>query len=189
MLLRVDICVRLLIFTGCMTVTVPEVSAQRTPEDLFRRWDGNQDGVLTPNEVPPRLRRFFSRVDRNGDEKVTSAEHRAGTVADPDKRAKVSSRRVAAEQVIRIRQRWQQEPDGFTRQALVRLPKQTQKRQPVVIIFHGNGGTAEGSLARWQWLKGHILVAPQGYQRSWNVYGEKSTAPDVEFFRLLMQEV
>jgi poly(3-hydroxybutyrate) depolymerase len=59
----------------------------------------------------------------------------------------------------------------------------------MVIIFHGNGGTAEGSLKHWQWLKDHILVAPQGYRRSWNVYGEKSTAPDVEFFRLLMQEV
>lgn len=189
MVRSISIFVSLVIFTGCLTVTAPAFSAQATPEDFFRRWDRNRDGALTPNELPSRLRRIFPRVDRNGDGKVTPAEHRAGPVTDSGQTAKVNSRRIKADQVIRIGQRWYQEPDGFSRQALVRLSKQTQKRHPVVIIFHGNGGTAEGSLARWQWLKDYILVAPQGYQRSWNVYGERSAAPDVEFFRLLIQEI
>ncbi|MCH2202154.1 MAG: hypothetical protein MK102_09295 [Fuerstiella sp.] len=183
-MIRVNICVVLLILTDGMTV-----NAQSSPEDLFRRWDRNQDGVLTLNEIPPQFRPVFSDVDRNRDGKVTPAEHRAGLVPRSDKRAGVNNRRITPDQKIKIRQRWQQEPNGFTRQVLVRLPKQTQQRQPVAIIFHGNGGTAEGSLKRWQWLNDHILIAPQGYRRSWNVYGEASTAPDIEFFRLLIQEV
>jgi hypothetical protein len=114
-MVRIDICVGLLILTGCMTVTVPTVSAQPSPEDLFRRWDLNQDGVLTPNEVPPPLRPVFSRVDRNSDGKVTPAEHRAGPVPGSGKRAGVNNQRIIPDQMIKIRQRWQQEPNGFTR--------------------------------------------------------------------------
>lgn len=60
---------------------------------------------------------------------------------------------------------------------------------PVVFDLHGNGG--QGNLMRLsRWLgEDTIIVAPNGYERSWNVYNENSKAPDVEFIKLLIQKV
>ncbi len=49
----------------------------------MQRFDANHDGVLTPNEIPPRLRTWFAEVDANHDNIVTVDEIRAYNRAHP----------------------------------------------------------------------------------------------------------
>jgi len=57
-----------------------------------------------------------------------------------------------------------------------------------VVCLHGNGGQA--TFAQWKelWDK-NLIVAPEGYDRSWNIYKEASKAPDVEFIEALIAKV
>jgi len=77
---------------------------------------------------------------------------------------------------------WSQEPNGFERSAVVSIPETSDgAKLPVIIYLHGNGG--QGSVKPFaDWLGDDcILVAPNGYERSWNVFGEASKADDVQF--------
>ena len=98
---------------------------------------------------------------------------------------------VSAEtQILHIRQTWSQEPEGFDRELHVGLPKAKEAKVPVIVFFHGNGGTAARSLKEWTSLfPNHLVVAAQGYLKSWNIHGERSKAPDVAFFRQLMAKI
>ena len=49
----------------------------------IQRFDANHDGVLTPNEIPPRLRTWFAEVDTNHDNIVTAQEIHAYNRAHP----------------------------------------------------------------------------------------------------------
>ena len=52
------------------------VSAQqRSPEMLFKQWDKNKDGKLSPTELPQNARRNFARVDANKDGIISLEEH------------------------------------------------------------------------------------------------------------------
>ena len=88
-----------------------------------------------------------------------------------------------------IRQTWHQEPAGFDRTFLIRLPRQKRSRSPVVLLLHGNGGKAEGMLRAWNHLGNAFLVSAAGYQRSWNILGERSEAPDVAFLTAVIDQV
>jgi poly(3-hydroxybutyrate) depolymerase len=94
------------------------------------------------------------------------------------------------ESEIKISQTWCQEPAGFERRALVRQPTTSTpgEKVPLVICMHGNGGSA--NLAAWKdlWDK-NLVVAAEGYDRSWNIWAENSKAPDVEFILALIQKV
>ncbi len=47
------------------------------PEQLFRRFDRNGDGVLVKDELPPALANAFGRADANKDGKIDSKEFEA----------------------------------------------------------------------------------------------------------------
>jgi hypothetical protein len=58
---------------------------------------------------------------------------------------------------------------------------------PVCILLHGNGGNGPGMINQFlSTLSCHILVAPSGYQTSWNICAENSDAPDVEMIQDLV---
>ena len=96
----------------------------------------------------------------------------------------------AETQILLVRQTWSQEPDGHDRELHVGLPKKKEGKVPVIVFFHGNGGTAARSLPEWTRLfPNDLVVAAQGYLKSWNIHGERSKAPDVAFFRLLMAKI
>jgi Ca2+-binding EF-hand superfamily protein len=48
--------------------------AQFTPEQFLKRFDKNNDGYLTRNEVPPFLAKNFEKLDADGDGKLDRAE-------------------------------------------------------------------------------------------------------------------
>lgn len=90
---------------------------------------------------------------------------------------------------IKIRQTWDQEPSGFDREALVKVPPtSTGKKWPLVIDLHGAGGSA--NLRRLRDISdSFVIVAASGYNRFWNVYSENSQADDVDFLLKLIKKV
>lgn len=188
--------VTLLVFCG-FRIDQRANAMQISPQErAFRAWDRNRDGVLERGEVPPGPRKIFDRVDGNRDGKITLAEHIAATSGPPSTPNTVSSGEAKRHT---IRQQWKQEQNGFDREFFVRVPTtsstddaniSTSKQWPVTFVFHGNGGTARPTIGQWpQLLKGHLIVSPQGYQKSWNISDEKSKAPDVEFFNLMVKHI
>merc|ERR1712002_750564 len=89
---------------------------------------------------------------------------------------------------ITIIQSWSQETD-YARVTQVQVPPTTAgQKVPMVIDLHGNGG--QGNLRRLSYLAdGAVIVAPSGYERSWNVNNEKSKADDVSFILELIARV
>ena len=165
-------------------------------ERAFRAWDRNHDGMLERNEVPPGPRKIFDRVDRNKDGKISLAEHVAATSSKPARPTVSTSGEFNRHT---IRQNWKQQQNGFDREFFVHVPATsptqrpngpTSKTWPITFVFHGNGGSARPTIGQWpELLKGHLIVSPQGYQRSWNISDEKSKAPDVEFFQLVVEDI
>ncbi len=111
--------------------------------------------------------------------------HRALTVQTPNGNL--------ADTTLSLTQTWLQEPNGFSRTAVVRVPSGVGPH-PVVILLHGNGGSGNAAstfvTALDPYVNNAIRVAPNGYlfgaAQSWNVDGETSKAPDVAFLRDLI---
>jgi len=85
---------------------------------------------------------------------------------------------------------WPQEPHGYVRTAKVAIPEtQPGEKVPVVFHLHGNGG--QGNTHPFGNFLGDacIIVAPDGYERSWNIYFEKSKADDVQFILDLIKKI
>lgn len=90
---------------------------------------------------------------------------------------------------IEITRSWTQQPDGWTYPMAIRVPNTPPPKGgfPVCILLHGNGGNGGGMINQYtNQLPTHALVAPSGYQSSWNICGENSDAPDVEMVGTLM---
>merc|ERR1719211_97072 len=97
---------------------------------------------------------------------------------------------VGGESSLSICQVWSQEPSGYNRVTAISAPEacSSEVKFPVVIDLHGNGG--QGNLQRLRDLAGSaVLVAPSGYERSWNIVRENSKAPDTEFLLELIAQV
>jgi poly(3-hydroxybutyrate) depolymerase len=80
-----------------------------------------------------------------------------------------------------IVQKWSQEPNGYARKIYVKFPDKKLEKYPVVIVLHGNGGDASKFVNKFNYINNHIIIAPQGYLKSWNIRKEKSKAPDINF--------
>merc|ERR1719341_1264022 len=97
---------------------------------------------------------------------------------------------AAAELTLSLEQTWSQEPSGYTRTAKVTVPATTAgQKVPVVFHLHGNGGQGN-TIPVGSWLGNDcVIVAPDGYERSWNVYTEASKADDVSFILDLIAKI
>ena len=51
------------------------MAQQASPEALFKQWDKNKDGKLSPAELPQSARRNFAKVDTNKDGAISLEEH------------------------------------------------------------------------------------------------------------------
>lgn len=66
------------------------------------------------------------------------------------------------------------------------------KNYPVVFAFHGRGGTNTNwvnKLKSFTTSGDFIGIYPQGYLKSWNLGSEPSSADDVEFVNLIVEEL
>lgn len=156
---------------------------------MFKDWDKNKDGVLERNEVPPGPRSIFDQKDANGDGKITMAEH-LGKGKKPPMRPDKPTKGSPSDAAFTIRQTWDQEPQGFDRPVYVNEPVSKNGDVSVIVFFHGNGGNAGSQIGNWARLfPDRLVVVPQGYEKGWNIHGEATNAPDIEFFRELIAQV
>lgn len=91
---------------------------------------------------------------------------------------------------IQINKSWSQAPNGYTYPMSIRVPADPMPPDgfPICILLHGNGGNGFGMVNQFSnLLECHVLVAPTGYENSWNICGEESDAPDVEMVDELVE--
>ena len=92
--------------------------------------------------------------------------------------------------VIDITKTWSQAPSGYTYPISIRIPTipaLTGKKIPVAILLHGSGGIGSNEITIWEnYLGDHILVAPSGYNNTWNLATETSKAPDIDMLKDLV---
>merc|ERR1712212_768318 len=119
----------------------------------------------------------------------TSTGGSGPTVAPPSGTTIPNPGGAAQELTLSLVQSWSQETD-YTRTAKVAVPATTAgQKVPVVFHLHGNGGQGN-TRPVGGWLGDEcIIVAPDGYERSWNVYTEKSKADDVSFILDLITKI
>lgn len=90
-----------------------------------------------------------------------------------------------------IAQSWSQE-EAFKRPYYVNVPAHSDnKRLPVFVFLHGNGGDAKEALhgfgrGRKTIASQYIMVFPQGYRESWNIVSERSKADDRRFIEAIL---
>ena len=60
---------------------------------------------------------------------------------------------------------------------------------PILIKLHGSGGQGEHMLRHFSPKLSHIIIAPDGYDRQWNVSRQRSKAPDVLFIKTILDHV
>jgi hypothetical protein len=89
-----------------------------------------------------------------------------------------------------ITKTWSQEPSGHTYPVAIRIPTipaLTDKKLPVAILLHGDSGTGSNEITTWEnYLGDHILIAPTGYNNTWNIATETSKAPDIDMLKDLI---
>jgi len=91
-------------------------------------------------------------------------------------------------------QTWQQEQSGYSRTVTTLVPNTTgtsleNKQLPIAIVLHDEGSTSATSISSTNWLANTILIAPQGYQNSWNVGYQSSKADDISFIDSIITEL
>jgi poly(3-hydroxybutyrate) depolymerase len=104
------------------------------------------------------------------------------------------SQLLTSNTAITITKTWSQEPNGYTYPMNIFVPPGPvpQGGFPVCILLHGNGSmnpnpAGPGMINQFgSTLQCHILVAPTGYQNTWNICAENSDAPDVEMIKDLV---
>jgi poly(3-hydroxybutyrate) depolymerase len=101
---------------------------------------------------------------------------------------------------ISITKTWAAQPSGYTYPINILVPQGPVPPGgfPVCILLHGNGTQNLGQLAGppmlgpllfGSVLPCHILVAPTGFENSWNICSENSDAPDVEMIHDLVNNL
>ncbi len=93
---------------------------------------------------------------------------------------------------INITKTWYQEPSGWTYPMSISVPSGAPPENgfPLCVLLHGNGGNGGGMVNAWSsYLDSHILVAPSGYENSWNISDENSEAPDIEMIEELILQL
>ena len=92
--------------------------------------------------------------------------------------------------VIGITKTSNAQPGGYTYPVAIEVPAGLSPPIPVAILLHGRGGNGNGSINQFRnTLDNHILVAPTGYQNSWNITDEPSDLPDIEFIGELITQI
>ena len=92
---------------------------------------------------------------------------------------------------LEITRTWEQEPVGWTYEMLLNVPDSMPAGGfPVCIVLHGANVPPEGIFETIaSELPEHVVIAPTGYQLTWNICNELSNAPDLEMVEELIDRV
>ncbi|HAB11490.1 MAG TPA: carboxylesterase [Planctomycetaceae bacterium] len=134
---------RTLLRSGCLLLVILGLQGTAVAEDraaeLFRKWDRNNDGRLTRQELPAAARRNFSRVDRDRNGFISLKEHAAFLRGGARKRpAKLPAgvRLVADQDYV---------GDRNPRHRLdLLLPENPVGRKPLPVVAYVHGGGWRG---------------------------------------------
>jgi acetyl esterase/lipase len=116
-----------------------------TPEDIIRHDDKNNDGKLSPEEMPSGPRRNFARIDRNGDGFIDLVELKTARANVGRANAATGRRPAGPVQVpdaIDVKRDISYAGNDNPRQKLdLYLPKKRTSDQPlpVIVFIHGGG--------------------------------------------------
>lgn len=139
--------------------------AQEGPLSQMQRWDRNQDGALTPDEVPAPVKRFFDRLDTNADGKLSGEEMETANrrLAQRDN----SDRRIApvtlpAGVSLRKDQVYREGHDRWKLDVYVPEGEAPEGGRPGLVFVHG-GGWRSGSKDGGNWASLPAGYAAKGY--------------------------
>lgn len=186
----------LLATVGILWQSVVLVDAQQTPVWLkrFRDLDADNNGTLSAEELAGRS--GWLKADLNQDGQVTELEARRFL------QSKVGAVRAAVSPEAPYRQTEHQlSVDERKRRYVVQWPKrQLSQPLPVVLFFHGGGGTADRVAANGfgRLLKDQdfIAVYPDAWKNNWNDGRQSKTiaaqvegVDDLKFVRAVIEDV
>jgi polyhydroxybutyrate depolymerase len=90
-------------------------------------------------------------------------------------------------------------PEGRARSYILYVPPGGAKHSPLVLVYHGAGGTAEGTAGETDFLevaakKGIVVAFPQGYENTWNegaghTPAEVAGVNDVQFTAAVLEQI
>lgn len=134
----------LLFSFGTLLAAITPTLLAQAPGALFDRWDVNQDGKLSRDELPEPMRRHFDRIDADKDGFVSRAEHETSLAnrakgGAPGKGPKGGPR--LPEGVKKIAD-LDYAGNGNSRQTLdLFLPEKRDGEEPlpVIVFIHGGG--------------------------------------------------
>jgi len=117
------------------------VAVAQPANDQFHRLDANQDGVVTREELPERIRGNFARVDTDGDGKISLTEHQAFRAQRPGGAQPTALPARFAETIEAKRDLPYADDENPRHRLDLYLPKQAADDAllPVVVFIHGGG--------------------------------------------------
>lgn len=118
-------------------------TATERAKRIFDQSDANQDGKLSKEELPERLRPNFERVDANKDGFISRQEHQAVMIRQPQTRPASGQRPLPAGVEAKLDLPYANTENPRQRLDLY-LPKlrQSEKPLPVIVFIHGGGWRA-----------------------------------------------
>jgi len=138
------------LLTALLLAVATDVRAQQTPltrltpEQFIKRFDKNGDGVLTRDELPPRLAGAFERMDANKDGKLDRQE--VAALLRVLRQGPGQGQGQAEQTVKRLLDRMDTDKDGKISKA--------EARPPLVGLFDRLDTNKDGFLDRQELLRG-----------------------------------
>lgn len=115
-------------------------SAEERAATVFQRMDANQDGKLSPEELPERVRPNFERVDTDKDGFISKAEHLSIVARQTKPAAKTAERPLSAAIEAKLNLPYA-DTDNARQKLDLYLPKarKSEAPLPVIVFIHGGG--------------------------------------------------
>ena len=139
----------------------------------------NDQGVGSPLDLADIATLRASVTNFTSDSTFVSADHEPGGTGGLT---------LSANSNLNITKNWSQ--GFFDYEVTVQMPSSGSAPYPVAILLHGAGGNGAGMISGYtSVLPGHVLVAVDGYNDTWNISNEPSNGPDIEMLNDLITKL